>query len=612
MRRNRRLFTVILFLFSMLALSAAETLGELYHIVAYYSFEVKGKSDVDLIRNMIVPPGGDPPFASREEMEKALEAKRDKLNNLRVFESVSYTYEALHADDVAIRYRVRFHIDDAISFIAVPYPKYDSNYGFMFGLKSFDKNLFGSFANMMLVINATQMDGSWDDYTWDGELKITDIPIGKSRMQLGVTGEAIQHGRDFSDFSWKGDLLWSSIPLAQTTIDLLVDLDDEEDETTGMDKVLLSTLRWNGLPWFDSLLSVSPSVEMKRSEDELIWDVDNASFTTEVDPILINGETYVFSNTMKLKFPHEHVRSITSLDLADATFIGMPISFRLSSDNTYDLETRIFRDNTFAIGAGFGFGLPFDGAYRGDYEVSYRTGFSGLINRVPMVSTTQALSFGTIKWKGNFRHGMHASLSAEADYALFSRDFAWEHLSYVLKVDSGMFLNLGPRAGFSVRGLGSYAHVPSFDWYEDQAFPQFVPDPKILVPELLRGILNTTCAASLGEGDSQKLAAVLNVDATLLALRFGKLADGFVNAFVDLGIFTDTRPEQQKNDIGWEDVTLFKTVGVEGYVILGKFPSYPIRISLGLNLDDVIDHFAHGLGFDEIERELTFGMGLHY
>ena len=124
---------LLLLFVSIGSVGAVEKTQDLLHIIAYYSIEVDGKSNENIIKDMIAPPGGDPPYATVEAMVQALEAKRNRLNNMRIFEEVSYTYEAIHADNTAIRYRVKFFIDDAFSFIAIPYPKYDSNFGFRLG-----------------------------------------------------------------------------------------------------------------------------------------------------------------------------------------------------------------------------------------------------------------------------------------------------------------------------------------------------------------------------------------------------------------------------------------------------------------------------------------------
>lgn len=593
---------------------AAEELPDLYHIVAYYTFDIKGKSSENLIREMIVPPGGDPPYSSPEAMIRALDAKRDRLNNMRLFEEVSYTYEAIHADDVAIRYRVKFFIDDAFTFLAIPYPKYDSNYGFRLGVKAYDTNLFGSFADLYFVINTTQIDNSWEDYEWNTELAISSIPVGPSRIDIDLSAEAVQHGTVVEGLFWTGAIDWQGIRLAQTSFDFHVDIDENTDtEEVDFDKWLTASVKWSGLPWFGSSLTAKPSIRLKQDADGMPWNVDRAEFYSSVDPILINGERYIFSNTFKVQFPHDFLQSTTSLSLADASVFGMPVSFWVSADNYFDMELQHFYDNTYSVGTGLTINLPWNISYQSTYGASWRDLYTTVLDHVPMVSTTQTLSFGQVNWKQNFRHGMRGTISGRADYAFFSRDVRnLDYLNYSVQSNWEAYLKLGKRLGFSTRALGFYAHVPSFDWYHDQQFPTFLPNTSMSPSEQLRGVLDDTYESMLGTGDHQKLGAVLNMDATLMFLKFKGFAEGFISAFMDVGIFTDTRLENRKNDIMWNDVTIFKTVGLEGYGIMDKFPSYPIRGSLGFNLDDVMRHLNGEIGFTDIEYELTIGMGLHY
>jgi len=607
---SRILVVLLMLLVSIATIGAVEN-QDLFHIIAYYSIEVEGKSNEKLLKDMIAPPGGDPPYATVEAMVQALEAKRNRLNNMRIFEEVSYTYEAIHADNTAIRYRVKFFIDDAFSFIAIPYPKYDSNYGFRLGLKAYDKNLFGSFADLYFVVNTTQIDSSWEDYDWFSEISVSNIPVGKSSIDIEGEFEAVQHGSTLHDVFWTAKIDWTGIPLAQTTFDFHVDVDENTDTTDEFDKMLTTSAQWNGLPWFNSLLNVRPSMHFKQAEGETEWDVDSASFFSSVNPIRINGETYVFTNTMKLKFPHDYVQQTSRLSLVDAAVLGMPVSFWISADNYFDMDDQAFYNNTYTVGTSLGFKLPLNIGYSGSYEASFRDAFTTRLNHIPVVSMTQTVSFGNVNWKNNFRRGLKGSVIGKADYAFFSREFdRFDYLKYSVEGELEAYLNLGKRFGLSTRGMGFYSHVPSFDWYDDQTFPTFLPSSETSASEKLRGILDDTYEEAVGEGDYQKLGAVLNMDATLMFIKFKGFAEGFMSAFMDVGIFTDTRSTDDSVD--WNDITLFKTIGIEGYGIMDKFPSYPIRGSLGFNLDDVVSHFKGDIGFTDIEFELTIGMGLHY
>jgi hypothetical protein len=602
------LFLVVL-MFSLMPL-LAEEYPKLLHIISKYEFEIKGMSRESVIREMIIPAKGDPPFNSLEELTKALEDKRKKLNNLRIFEEVSYSYEAIHADDESIRYKANFFIDDAFTFLAIPYPKYDSNYGLRLGVKAYDKNLFGSFADLYGFVNITQHTPSdWDSFDWDGSIEITKIPIVKSFLNFRFGAEATQTGSNIDNFDWSGAIDWTDIPLEESFIDLHVDL--AKADSSGV-KYLTSTVQWRNLPWFDSKLIIRPEVVVKKNNSAQYWEADNASLYISVNPFTINDDKYILSNRFFAKFPHEYLRSTTKLDLIDANIFGMPIGFWLSSDNYFDMDSQEFYNNTYTVGTSLSRKFFKAINYRGSYEFSFRDLYRADLNHIPLFSTTQTISFGQINWQKNLRHGTKVSVTAKGEYAMFGNEHPNEdNLGYSFYTDIESFTLIRNKLELSSRISGFYSHVPSFDWYVGQTFPKFMPSGTRSASEMLRGILDKTFENEVGKyNEPQKLGVVANFDATLFFIKLGKFADGFATAFMDVGVFTQTNSKQ--NNITENDLIIFKTIGIEGYGIVNKFPAYPIRASLGFNLDDVIKHVKGDIGFTDIEFELTIGMGLHY
>ena len=61
--------------------------------ISKYEFVVEGKTSKYVLRNAIIPSGGDPLFKDEEALVKALDRKKQLLVNKRVFISVDYTYE---------------------------------------------------------------------------------------------------------------------------------------------------------------------------------------------------------------------------------------------------------------------------------------------------------------------------------------------------------------------------------------------------------------------------------------------------------------------------------------------------------------------------------------
>ncbi|HNZ94646.1 MAG TPA: hypothetical protein PKN79_02415, partial [Sphaerochaeta sp.] len=54
------------------------------------------------------------------------------------------------------------------------------------------------------------------------------------------------------------------------------------------------------------------------------------------------------------------------------------------------------------------------------------------------------------------------------------------------------------------------------------------------------------------------------------------------------------------------------TIGLDGWVILNRYPAYPIRASLGLNLEDLRRAVADELSWRDVEWELFIGFDLHF
>lgn len=84
-------------------------------------------------------------FPSLQEFDSYIDNIRTRLSNERVFESSSV--EAIHGEaavDGIVPVSLTIHTVDTVNIIAFPYPKFDSNDGFIFKLKLKNYNFFGS------------------------------------------------------------------------------------------------------------------------------------------------------------------------------------------------------------------------------------------------------------------------------------------------------------------------------------------------------------------------------------------------------------------------------------------------------------------------------------
>lgn len=95
-------------------------------------------------------------FESKQELDSYLLDYELRLNNLRAFETVVVSQSFTISEDenpTIIPVFVKVQVKDSIHIIALPYPKYNSNDGFVFKLKAKDTNFLGSLNTMDTSFN---------------------------------------------------------------------------------------------------------------------------------------------------------------------------------------------------------------------------------------------------------------------------------------------------------------------------------------------------------------------------------------------------------------------------------------------------------------------------
>ena len=84
-----------------------------------YDFDVSGKT-MDFALKRIIVPSNEEVFDSEESLVKALDGKKQRLINQRVFKEVEYSYFLGEDVDDVIPVSVLFKIKDARSFLVLP------------------------------------------------------------------------------------------------------------------------------------------------------------------------------------------------------------------------------------------------------------------------------------------------------------------------------------------------------------------------------------------------------------------------------------------------------------------------------------------------------------
>ncbi len=667
------------------------------HIIDSYDFDVTGKSKVFMLKRFIVPPEGDPEFSSFEEMIAALDEKQQDLFNRRVFEEVSYTYEMEKEDENSIYYRVTYHVDDSFTFLPIPYPKYDSNYGFSAGLKIYEKNMFGLFGDLYSMLKAVQVDSSWETMDLISEVKISNFPIGTSMLDIGGGVEGVYSNQSFSPSEYSAMINWRDVKIGTSTFfaegslnalssteepdyydydasfgwsdislfgtnlnlsgwlageqyaDAAVSPDNLKYEFLGSwnfgeaegietsfitsynsDYALSTGLRFSDVTVSDAEVSFEPVLVQYVNETH--WDLTDVQLNITYTPLEINDNLYALDLITDFPLGGDTVmETSTTLNLLEETIFTMPLDFYFTYQNSIDLIEWTLKNNFVKTGFSSEFNLPLGIIYDYAYSAELIAQSSELLNGVPVARTTQSITVDEVNWNNNFREGVEGSFILEGAFAADrSITNTSDRFTFTAYGEFESFLTIGSRLGLSSRLTGMYSHLPPWavdelaegetlpDWASSEVdtsdvhFPQFIPTHKISIPDRIRGILDNDVDDLVGDGAYRKAGAVANLDLTLMFIKFKGFAEGFINAFMDVGAFTYSTDTVDSNSFDPSSLILLKTVGIEGYGILDKFRSYPIRMSLGMNLDDLVDHFQGTTDFSDIGYELTLGMGLHY
>ncbi|MDR2601197.1 MAG: hypothetical protein LBC53_01905 [Spirochaetaceae bacterium] len=82
-------------------------------------------------------------FKNEESLLEYLNQKKQALVNTRIFSTVNIEYAPLDDFAASGAVKVDVYTTDTLNFLITPYPKYDSNTGFLLKLRMYDSNIFG-------------------------------------------------------------------------------------------------------------------------------------------------------------------------------------------------------------------------------------------------------------------------------------------------------------------------------------------------------------------------------------------------------------------------------------------------------------------------------------
>lgn len=573
--------------------------------VSGYNIEIIGKTKEEVVRNLIVPEEVEY-FDSEDDLLSALNDKRQVLENKRVFTSVSYEYEIIDSEAY-----VRFEIIDAKSFLIIPFPKYDSNYGLKLGAKMWNRNLFGTLTSLDGTLFVTIKDWNWSRPEIYGNVSLGNLSIGSTKLSLELEAEG-SVGETLSDYSLYMDV--SNIPLfLNSWLDVTYSL-SSVDSGDVKNNIFLSLggIKLNKVEVTPSFKSVFykneanknyllPSISVKAIElggvglefNETIKistkEYENSyspEYLLHEDTISFNGgmlKDFSLSNTVKYKFKNGYdflneikynLNSVFSLHVAEDIYMSGDGSIR-------------HFDSGVGVGESIKLGKNFELSSKLlSYIRSYSNG-----DYTPLYTLDVSLKGANIKWIGNYREGVSANISIKEAWEIKSGDIKadFEKNGLYDHMEVSLFKLLGEWFNPSARVL-----VNSYLRNDPDEDNSFIWGSSGTLGDELRGIRNDSVS------DSNLLAIVANFN--LLSYfptpSIFSFVDCYANVFFDYGLVKNSVSSLIKQYYG---------VGVEGIGILKSYPSYPIRVSLGFDVSKLMKWIEDRESMDFYE--IYLGMG---
>ena len=549
-------FVLIIISFSLSAETTVLTQDQVTgYSISSYTFAIQGKTKEFALRKAIVPEGGDPIFSSEDEMIGALNGKEQQLLNMRIFSAVSYTYEFVGINEGVASYTVHFIIDDAFTLLPIPYVKYDNDtIGLRFGMKLYDKNLFGSFADLYMVGHVSQGNGelsNWDHREDYLEMTVSSLPLGSSLLGFTTKYSNTKNSGSNGTFSF--------------------DID------------------WTGLEIFGVPLNISPAATFNPSSDFSFWNPSSFELVTNFGPFRQDGAMYSLYNKSVYYYGSESLYTYTALNQLNLSIFHHPISFQLSGESSTVIGAENLDYLNLGTTVGTGFSFPY-----GFYLSSSIGGFLHYIpNQTPLKYSylfSSSLNRSKINWKGNFRKGYSASLTYTTD--LYPQE----------EYESNQYWQLEGHATWFLFASKHFNPAIRFTGFISDTKKAFLPsDSGLSLANYFRGILQSN---DLLSADSDTYVAVLNMNLTMTFITLKNFAHTYASPFIDIGVLNDPANEGE--------ALIIASAGAEGYVIFDKFPSFPIRGSLGVNLQDVKKAIDKDITMKDIEFEISIGMGLYF
>ncbi len=567
-------------------------------VTAHYILDATGlTSEIALASKYDIP--SERKYDNYISLKREAEFFKQQLVNSRIFKSVDVEYKETSQDnwDVFIRMKT------SATFIILPYPKYDSNEGLSLKLKAKDTNFLGTLGEMDFTIDLVQRTEGNDENALDFTSTGADISFELDDLRIGETiiNTSIDAQLDFGNDDWKdsskvsGSVSLAEMDLGASKFSSAIEFEGNFsgfDESAlgflvGFQKVPLGnliTFHFNPYLYIapqnlDTVIDINEgdlnlpsSVGIKKygfdsgiNYKKFGLDVSFFNYLKEEEEIEFKDPHYGFSfkafyNLLKWIEPSVSLtmnRRPDSDFLKDITleenvkFLFSDFSFSVGEFNSVDFEDE-------STSVGFKVAASTEVSNVNYIFDDFRKGFSYNILAEGQISVLSDLSDKT---------------SAKENYLRAKGEFVW--FPFALKMFNPS-LRLNVAVADRAFGLFRPDNLEDEDKYNGYGFNFSNTKEVTYLGEYMRGIRNND-DKSLSVFNSN-FAAVLNLDLRLVADNTFDFVKFYLTPFFDAALLINYDSQSTE---------FFCSAGFEGEMFFSSLPSYPIRVSVGCDLEKV-------------------------
>ena len=314
----KRLSAAVLLLFIMVSGLWAQTF-----FITDYIYKIDGKTSEAVMDSMM---GETSRFESEDELKAYLELRKQELWNTNLFSKVDVKYTIDFSVDTNSFVTVNIEVDEAASSLFFPYPKYDSNYGFVMGLRYKERNLLGMMATLDASLDIKQQERSFKKGSYYYDIPIGGIKIGGATINAEPFGEfdflnreKSYFGLNFDETGWK----LGSATIATTVESKFYYNDMKQSKVT-------FSFSESGLEIGPGKLKSGITVVIKPKNVPVL-DTFNFNLTYSDVPVGNNGAKLAFSTTNEL-YPKDTAMWFTykSFNKFGVSFTGIRIGEKVT------------------------------------------------------------------------------------------------------------------------------------------------------------------------------------------------------------------------------------------------------------------------------------------